>query len=241
MSGTFLGPLTGGRINQYANSAGQVYYNDTVTGTTSYAIPNGFQDSAGDTWVRDTTKSWPQWNNSRTGRAVLINPNPPPPQTYLDDINIKAGLDLLYRLPDSPEHIYRRPTGDILRFIFPSSEGYSVVQETVSVNTQPDFCLFKVCQKPGGTLYQYEFMLVESKKAKVAWGATEDHLRDHLEGNGNDSKNCYGMVQIGLDVQFYKYEDREFSKVGGQMHLINDVNHVMAWGRYIKDHPMPFV
>ncbi|KAL1800296.1 hypothetical protein ACET3X_000638 [Alternaria dauci] len=241
MTTTYLGPLVGGRINQYANSAGQVYYHDTVAGTTSYAIPNGFQDGAGDTWTLDTTKSWPLWNNSRTGRAVLINPNPPPPQTYLDDINIKAALDLLVRVPDSGEHIYRRPIGDILRFIFPSSEGYSVVQETVSVNTHPDFCLFKVSQRPGGTLYQYEFMLVESKKPGEAWASTEDHLHDHLEGNGNDSKNCYGMVQIGLDVHFYKYENSNFSRIGGRMHLINDANNVVVWGRHIKDNPMPFV
>lgn len=47
MTTTYLGPLVGGTINQYANSAGQVYYHDTVAGTTSYAIPNGFQDGAG--------------------------------------------------------------------------------------------------------------------------------------------------------------------------------------------------
>ncbi|KAF1840529.1 uncharacterized protein K460DRAFT_421469 [Cucurbitaria berberidis CBS 394.84] len=238
---TYLGPLVGGRINQYANTAGQIYYQDTVTGTTSYAIPNGFQDGAGDNWTLDTTKGWPQWNNSRTGRAVLINPNPPPPQTYLDDINVKAVLDLLVRVPDSGEHIYRRPIGDILRFIFPSNEGYSIVQETVSVNTEPEFCLFKVCQRSGETLYQYEYMLVESKKLGEAWEPTENHLHNHLEVNGNDSKNCYGMVQIGLHVQFYKYERFSFSKVGGRMHLINDANNVVACGRNIKENPLSFV
>ncbi|KAF1358980.1 hypothetical protein EJ07DRAFT_156351 [Lizonia empirigonia] len=221
MTTTYLRPLVGGRINQYANSAGQVYYHDTVAGRRGTLFPsrrpvNSSQGRAADsntgqdTWTLDTTKSWPQWNNSRTGRAVLINPNPPPPQTYLDDINIKAALDLL-------------------------------VRETVSVNTHPDFCLFKVSQRPGGTLYQYEFMLVESKKPGEAWASTEDHLHDHLEGNGNDSKNCYGMVQIGLDVHFYKYENSNFSRIGGRMHLINDANNVVVWGRHIKDSPMPFV
>jgi hypothetical protein len=47
MANTYLGPLLGSRIDQYANSAGQVYYHDTVAGTTSYAIPNGFQDGVG--------------------------------------------------------------------------------------------------------------------------------------------------------------------------------------------------
>jgi hypothetical protein len=44
---TYLGPLTGGTIDQYANIAGQVYYYDTVAGTISHTIPNGFQDGKG--------------------------------------------------------------------------------------------------------------------------------------------------------------------------------------------------
>ncbi|KAF2466098.1 uncharacterized protein BDR25DRAFT_345705 [Lindgomyces ingoldianus] len=236
-----LGPLVGGTIHQYANAVGQIYYCDTVAGTTSYAIPEGFQDVAGDTWALDTTKSWPQWNNNRTGRAVLINPNPPPPQTYLDDINVKAALNLLIKIPDSSERIYRRPIGDILRFIFPSSEGFSVVWEAVSVNTQPDFYVFKVLQRPGRSLYQYEYMLMECKKAGESWEHTKDHFYKHLAENGNDSKNCYGMVQIGFNVQFCKYENYNFSEVGEVMHLINNANDVIAWGRHIKDNPMPFL
>jgi len=49
------------------------------------------------------------------------------------------------------------------------------------------------------------------------------------------------MVQIGLEVQYYKYQLGVFSKVGGKMHLITHANDVVAWGRYIKDNPMPFV
>lgn len=131
--------------------------------------------------------------------------------------------------------------GDILRFIFPSSEGYSVVQETESDSTRPDFCTFKISRRPGGTFYQYEFMLTESKKKGVAWGATEDHLHEHLAGNRNDTKNCYGMVQVGLQVQFYKYENRHFSTVGPEMHLIDHANDVINWGRHLKANPMPFV
>lgn len=84
-------------------------------------------------------------------------------------------------------------------------------------------------------------MLMESKKVGLAWGSIEDHLHDYLEGNGNDSKNCYGMIQIGLDVQFYKCENHNFSRVWGRMHLINDANNVVTWGRHIKNNPLPFV
>jgi len=125
--------------------------------------------------------------------------------------------------------------------MFPSREGFSVVQETVSANTEPDFCLFKILQRPDERLYEYEFMLVECKRQGEPWDTTQNHFQDHLEGNNNESKNCYGMVQIGLVVQFYKYENHNLSTVGGQMHLINNANDVVAWGRRIKDNPMPFV
>ena len=42
-----LGFLVGGRICQYADSTGSVYYHDTVAGTTSYTVPQGFADAAG--------------------------------------------------------------------------------------------------------------------------------------------------------------------------------------------------
>lgn len=53
----------------------------------------------------------------------------------------------------------------------------------------------------------------------------------------SDSKNCYGMVQVGFYVQFYKYERYNFSKIKGQVHLINDANSVVAWGRHTKNSP----
>jgi hypothetical protein len=49
------------------------------------------------------------------------------------------------------------------------------------------------------------------------------------------------MIQIGLLVQFYKYEAGICSKVGGQIHLIRDVNDIMLWGRRLKEDPLPLV
>lgn len=124
-----------------------------------------------------------------------MDPNPPPPQTYLDDLNVRAALDLLVRVPDSPEHVYRRPMQGILRVIFPESEGFDVIRETSSESNQPEFCIVKFSRRPGGTLHEYKFMFVESREKGKPWRATEDQLLDHLSGNDNDSKNCYGMIQ----------------------------------------------
>jgi hypothetical protein len=179
--------------------------------------------------------------NCRTGLATLIDPNPPPPQTYLDNNNVRAAFDLLLKVPESDEHVYRRPTGGVLRFIFTEAEGFDVVQEAEGDVTRSDFCVFKVLRKPGGTFYQYDYLLAECKPSKESWRTTEIQLREQLAGTGNDSKKCYGMIQIGLDVQFYKFEGHELEKVGGKLHLINHHKDVVALGAYLKAHPLPVV
>jgi hypothetical protein len=62
-----------------------------------------------------------------------------------------------------------------------------------------------------------------------------------LRGNGNDSKNCYGMLQIGMMVQFYPYENSVLRKLGGKMHLVDDADNIIVMGQHIKDNPMSFV
>lgn len=126
----------------------------------------------------------------------------------------------------------------ILRFIFPEDEGYNIVAESQQEVSRADFCAFKILRRPGGTIWEYDFMLIESKARGRAWGDTEDHLLDHLAGNHNESKNCYGMIQIGLEVQFYKFERFVFSRVGRKMHLIADVHDVIREGQRLKDNPL---
>ncbi len=41
------------------------------------------------------------------------------------------------------------------------------------------------------------------------------------------------MIQIGLEVQYYKYERMVFSKIGGKMHIITHVHDA--------ENPMPLV
>jgi hypothetical protein len=144
-------------------------------------------------------------------------------------------------VPESDEHLYRRPIGAILRFIFTAAEGFDVVQEAEGDVTRSDFCVFKVLCKPGGTLFQYDFLLAECKSVGEPWSTTEVQLREQLAGNGNDSKKCYGMIQIGLEVQFYKFEGSELEKVRGKMHLVRQAKDVVACGAHLKAHPLPVV
>ncbi|KAH7357462.1 hypothetical protein BKA66DRAFT_574458 [Pyrenochaeta sp. MPI-SDFR-AT-0127] len=229
-----------GMIHQYANLAGQSYYLDIRSNVTSYSIPAGYEDAPQDSWILDKSKPWPLVN-SRTGLATLIDPNPPPPQTYLDNNNVKAAFELVSKVPESNEHVWRRPTGAVLRFIFTEAEGFDVVQEAEGDVTRSDYCVFKVLRKPGGTFYQYDYLLAKCKPVNESWHTTEVQLREQLAGTGNDSKKCYGMIQIGFDVQFYKFEGRELEKVGGKMDLVHQAQDVVALGTYLKANPLPVI
>jgi hypothetical protein len=179
--------------------------------------------------------------NNRTGRRVLFDPKPPPPRSYLDNNNVKAAIQLIKRVPESDEHIYRRPTGGILRFMFPESEGYEVVPEAKGNNTLSDFCTYNVHRRPAGSLYQYEFLHTEVKPVGESWRTTEVQHREQCAGTGNESKKCYGSIQIGLEFQFYKFEGEELEKMGGKMHMERDHEQIIAWGEHLKANPLPVV
>ena len=180
-------------------------------------------------------------NNSRTGRAVLFDPNPPPPRTYLDDRAIRAHINVLQSVPESLEHMYRRPMAVILQLLFPLSEGYSVVRETNTETTRPDFTTFKFLRRPGGTLHSYEFLMVESKGNRKLFENVEPQCNDHLANCNNESKNAYGIIQCALEVQFYKHENFRFQSISPTLHLVDDAAQIMDMFRHLKDHPMSFV
>jgi hypothetical protein len=131
----------------------------------------------------------------------------------------------------------------MLRFMFTPEEGFEVLQETEGDVTRSDYCTFKVLRKPGGTLYQYDYLHTECKPVGESWQTTEAQHREQLAGNGNESKNCYGSIQIGLEWQWYKFEGAkgELEKLGGRLHLKTHHKEVIAWGAYLKANPLPVV
>ncbi|KAH7274964.1 hypothetical protein B0J15DRAFT_540024 [Fusarium solani] len=103
--------------------------------------------------------------NTRTGRIIFQDPNPPPAQTYLDRRNVAAHMQTVERNPASSEATYRRATTAILKWLFKEEEGYDVVQEDDRGTSVPDHVVFKVECRAGGSFYTYDFMMVEVKKA----------------------------------------------------------------------------
>ena len=129
----------------------------------------------------------------------------------------------------------------ILQWVFKSNEGYTVLQEDMAGRFRPDFTVFKLLRNVGGSLYEYDFLIGETKVPGEAWGAFTDHLHTVCASNNNDSKNVYGLLQVGFEIQLYKHENQRFEAISERIHLVTDVHNVIAWFQHIKARPMPYL
>lgn len=180
--------------------------------------------------------------NRRTGRITFENISNARGQTYLEDRFVAAHMLTVQRDPSASESLHRRVTTRVLRWLFKETEGYDVVQEDVRERSIPDHVVFKIQSRPGGTDYVYDFMLVECKKAGISWSSAVRHVTKHCRGTDNDSKQVYGMVQLGMDLQFYQWgESTGLVPLGQTYHLVNDVHDIIALARRLKANPIPFV
>lgn len=132
--------------------------------------------------------------------------------------------------------------GAILRFLFPEDQGYDVTQEEVALNYgKANFVVFKILCRPGGSTYAYDFCVVESKKIGITWGSSEDQCREYCTDIQNNSHQTYRMIQIGLELRFYKYSHGNLAPLSGRLHIRGDVQTITQWAEYIKNNPISLV
>lgn len=112
------------------------------------------------------------------------------------------------------------------------------MQEDMASDLKPAFSIHKLLCRPDGSDYEFEFMFAESKVPGEPWESTEEHLQSACAEVDNESKNVYGMIQIGLKVKFYKHENFVFTHLSPVMDLVTEVRDVTAWANYIKSHPL---
>ncbi|KFY92744.1 hypothetical protein V500_04047 [Pseudogymnoascus sp. VKM F-4518 (FW-2643)] len=167
----------------------------------------------------------------------------PMPTTYLSDPHVAARVSLLQRTPQAPKHLYERVLCGILQRVFTTNEGFSVSQEGMGMgsNLCPDFTVLRLLTKPGGSSYEYDFLVGETRTPGESWQASADHLHAVCANNNNDSKNVYGMLEVGFEIQFYNHDNHQFEAISDRMYLVDDVHNVIAWAQRIKANPMPFV
>jgi hypothetical protein len=107
--------------------------------------------------------------------------------------------------------------------------------------SKPDMSVLKVLSRPGGSPYHYDYCMVESKKLGRNWDEAIDHLTRHCAGNGNESGQVYAIVQIGLEIQFYKWNGGRLNTLGGRLHLRREVTIVTPWFGHLVKNPSPLV
>lgn len=160
----------------------------------------------------------------------------------MDLIAIKAVISPLQKEPESPEHTYLIPMFGILNWAFQPSDGYVSVRGSGENNgpyhDSSIITVMKTLCSPGGDPQLYDFLAVKSRGLKAGWETTVGELRSHLASRNNKLKNMYGMVQIGVQVGFYKYEETNFASLVEQLHLVKDANDVVTWLNYVKQNPL---
>ncbi|KAK2767703.1 hypothetical protein FQN54_003861 [Arachnomyces sp. PD_36] len=244
MAPKYLGPLAEGQWDQFSEDTGKIYFENTTTHEISHSIPEGHEDLPTDSWLRITGKTWAQWNNERTGRAVLIDPIPLSDKTYLEFDFVKALLlGKVKKAPGPLRGISDEPVIAVLSWAFQVSDGYQVVRVS---DDNPDLKLDRstiiivMSWNSGGELLDQDFTVMKSKGADASWETTADELRLTLDRHCGSSKKMCGMVCIGLEIGFYEFAGSGFSSLVRPLHLVRDAKEVVTWFEYVKaQYPSP--
>jgi hypothetical protein len=110
---------------------------------------------------------------------------------------------------------------------------------TTQTNSRADMAVLKLIARPGGSLYSYDYCLVESKRKGESWPAAVRHLRRHCAGTEAPAEEVYGIVQVGEEMEFYKAKNGELTKISDRLHFVDQVADVMNMCKYLKVHPLP--
>jgi hypothetical protein len=122
----------------------------------------------------------------------------------------------------------------VLRWLFPENEGFEVVTKGSS-----DFTVLKLCTPPGGEPSFREFCKVESRGPDEMRRSVEDDAQYNCIRISNESHQMYAIVQVGLEVAFYKYSFG-LQCISPVMNVRDDVHNVIHYANYVKTNPLPF-
>jgi hypothetical protein len=164
----------------------------------------------------------------------------------MDKLNVQTHLQLVERSPESHEYLYRRVMMAVLKHFFLEEDGFDILQEESrgeldQTESIVNMAVLKIICRPGGSQYSYDYCLVESKKANKSWTETEEHLRRHCAGTENQSRQVYGIIHIGLHVQFFTAQRGTLMRLSGRLHIRHDVNAITTMLGNMKRQPLPFL
>lgn len=85
----------------------------------------------------------------------------------------------------------------------------------------------------------YPILFVGHRGMGTSWGLTYDQMTGHFRASS--CGNVYGMIHIGMEVKFYKYEDGQAHDLSEKLHLVDRAKEVTAWWVWIKENRLPHV
>lgn len=115
-------------------------------------------------------------------------------------------------------------------------QGVPVLDES-----RADIMVFQFLGPPGGSMYEYEYCLVESKRADRSWPETLEHLRRHCRSTDSQSGQIYGIIHVGLHVQSFSSDIGVLTALTECLHLRDDVDQVTAAMQEMKRDPVPIL
>lgn len=201
----------------------------------------------------------PASNRILAGAAVAQQPAPNQALTpnYLDVSIISTFLNSRIIAPgysQVDEHPYHNLWKIIFNYTFPVIQGYAVIGDEPGANRdKPDIIVIR--EQTVGPLQTevYDLLYAECKAHNQPYGSSLSQLQMACEGNSNESRKIYAMLQIGLRVWFYrfdailvnnKYNDLVPMTLQGVpfqagLHTTNQAHLITAQLNHIKTHPLP--
>ena len=130
----------------------------------------------------------------------------------------------------------------ILGWWFYDLNSFTVYRKTKVVNiTMPAVTMQRVLKLHGEPLALRDYLLVETKAPGEGKLYSETDFLQTLENFVGKKKNVYAIIQYGLKVKFYKWEEGEATAMSEKLHLVRDVDEVMVLLERVRSNPLPIV
>jgi hypothetical protein len=170
--------------------------------------------------------------NQRTGRCNVTKGYTS--YTYLNQPTIVASMSAIEADPNGPESIYHCLLVAILDYFFCQQKGpgditrYHVVQKASSLEPGR--------QETAIQCYQFDALgtwcLSEVRTANGSWA---DAKRDLSLDGQNTPGVLYGIVLVGMYLQFFVVDYGHLIQLTEKLHIKDDVETVTDWLMYIRN------
>lgn len=103
----------------------------------------------------------------------------------------------------------------------------------------PAVTMTKVMKVRGEPTFLRDYLLAETKGPKEHEYYTESRFLQTLKQFVDPGRSFYALIQYGMLIKFYKWENGEGIEMSGRLHLARNVHEIMGILEYVRDNPLP--